>query len=79
MARDKINLWYDREGDILEVLLSSDAGFFVETEHDDVMVRRNMQGEFVGFMIMGLSKLDEDIINLEVEPVATDESVSELP
>ncbi|MFQ5673449.1 MAG: DUF2283 domain-containing protein [Nitrospinales bacterium] len=35
----RVRIYYDREGDLLEVLFSDEAWFMRETHHDDVMER----------------------------------------
>ncbi len=68
MARDQVRIWYDKEGDYLEVLLTDEAGTFEETEHDQVMVRLNLRGEVIGFNIMSLSKIEENFLNMVLKP-----------
>ncbi len=33
----EVKIWYDKEGDYLEVLFEQKAGYFKETENDAVM------------------------------------------
>ena len=38
MARDKVRVWYDREGDYLEVMFDLETpGYFRDTQDDRVM------------------------------------------
>jgi hypothetical protein len=69
MARkQKLTLWYDKEGDYLEVLFNEDEpGTFEETAHDQVMVRLNLRNEVIGFSILSLSKLEEPYLDLALE------------
>ena len=53
---DKIKVWFDAEGDFLEVRFSDDAGYEKETKHDAVMERVNARGQVIGFSVMGVSK-----------------------
>jgi uncharacterized protein YuzE len=53
---DKIRVWFDAEGDFLEVRFSDAAGYEKETTHDDVMERVDAQGRVIGFSVMGVSK-----------------------
>ncbi|TMB93392.1 MAG: DUF2283 domain-containing protein [Chloroflexi bacterium] len=54
---DKINLWYDAEGDFLEVALEKKAGYFKETALDQVMAKVDMEGRVIGFSILKVSAL----------------------
>ena len=55
-----IKVWFDKEGDFLEVLFSDEPGYLRETDHDAVMERVSDQGEVLGFTVMDVSKLDKD-------------------
>jgi hypothetical protein len=53
---DKIKVWFDAEGDFLEVRFSDAAGYEKETKNDSVMERVDALGHVIGFSIMGVSK-----------------------
>jgi hypothetical protein len=53
---DRIKVWFDAEGDFLEVRFSDAAGYEKETKHDAVMERVDAQGRVIGFSVMGVSK-----------------------
>jgi len=57
MARDKVKIWYDPEGDYLEVIFDQKAGYFRETSSDQVMEKVDAQGNVVGFSILRVSSL----------------------
>ena len=57
MAKKTIKVWYDKEGDFLEVTFEKRAGFFRETKSDQVMERVDRNGKILGFSIMQVSKL----------------------
>ncbi len=57
MERDVIKLWYDPEGDYLEVTFERKEGFFRETEDDQVMQRVDRDGNVLGFSIQKVSSL----------------------
>lgn len=42
-----IKVYYDREGDFLEVLFSGEPGFMRKTNHDDVMERVGEDGKIL--------------------------------
>lgn len=54
-----IKVYYDPEGDFIEVLFSDGAGFMRETNHGDVMERVSVNGEVLGFTIMQVSRHDK--------------------
>jgi len=59
MATKVVKLWFDREGDFLEVLFEDKEGFFRETENDQVMERVDTEGNVIGFSVTNVSKLTD--------------------
>jgi len=57
MAKKIIKLWYDREGDYLEVVFDKKPGYFRETKNDQVMEKIDGQGNILGFSILKVSKI----------------------
>jgi len=60
MAKVKatMKVWFDHEGDYLEVLFDSNTpGFFRETKHDQVMRKVDSQGRVLGFSVLKVSRL----------------------
>jgi uncharacterized protein YuzE len=55
----EIKVWYDKEGDYLEVLFEIKAGYFKETENDAVMEKVDEDGNVIGFSILKVSALKE--------------------
>ncbi|MBW4678882.1 MAG: DUF2283 domain-containing protein [Microcoleus vaginatus WJT46-NPBG5] len=55
-----VKVWFDKEGDFLEVLFSDKPGYMRETDSDAVMERVDEQGNLLGFSIMQVSKLATD-------------------
>ena len=58
-----LKVWYDREGDILEVIFE-DAPATLEEITDDLFERRTVDGRVVGFMVMNFSKHDREPLRL---------------
>jgi uncharacterized protein YuzE len=56
----EIKVWYDKEGDYLEVLFERKAGYFKETENDAVMEKVDDNGDVIGFSILQVSALKEE-------------------
>ena len=57
MEQKVVKVWYDPEGDFLEVIFEKRKGYFRETENDQVMEKVDSQGEILGFSIMKVSSL----------------------
>ena len=57
---EAIKVWYDKEGDYLEVLFDRKAGYFKETENDAVMEKVDTDGNVLGFSILKVSALKEE-------------------
>ena len=56
---EAIKVWYDKEGDYLEVLFERKTGYFKETENDAVMEKVDSEGNVIGFSILKVSALRE--------------------
>jgi uncharacterized protein YuzE len=54
---ETVSVWYDEEGDYLEVLFAQQKGYFRETENDAVMEKVNEAGQIIGFSILKVSAL----------------------
>jgi uncharacterized protein YuzE len=57
MAEKKVKIWYDPEGDYMEVILDQRPGYFHETENDQVMEKVDAQGNVLGFSVLKLSSV----------------------
>ena len=64
MAKRKLRIWYDKEGDFLEVIFDMKPGYFRETQNDHVMERVDQEGNILGFSVMGVSALREEPLEL---------------
>ena len=53
----QIKVWFDPEGDFLEVQFSDKAGYMKETNNEAVMERVDEKGNVLGFTVMGVSRL----------------------
>lgn len=63
----KIKIWYDKEGDYLEVLFERKAGYFRETENDAVMEKVDEEGNIIGFSILKVSALKERPLSIDLK------------
>ena len=59
MAKGKLRIWYDREGDYLEVIFAQRGGFFRETDNDQVMEKVDAKGNVLGFSVLKVSALQK--------------------
>ena len=51
-----MKVWFDPEGDFLEVTFSDEPGYMRATDNDAVMERVNERGKILGFSIMRVSR-----------------------
>ena len=64
-----VKVWYDQEGDYLEVIFE-DAPASMEEVGDDIFEHRTPDGRIVGFAVFNFSKHDRDNLNLPIEVTA---------
>jgi hypothetical protein len=58
VAAKSVTIWFDPEGDFLEVLFdASRPGYFRETADDRVMEKIDEDGAVLGFSILGVSAM----------------------
>ena len=53
----RVNIWYDPEGDFLEVIWEHKAGEFVETKDCHADIKLDDDGNILGFQIQAVSKI----------------------
>ena len=53
----KLKVWYDAEGDFLEVSFQKKAGYYRRTKSDQVMERVDSRGNIIGFSVQRISTL----------------------
>ena len=64
MAERRLKIWYDKEGDFLEVMFEQGPGVFRETANPHVMEKVDDKGNVLGFSVMRVSALQD--VPLEV-------------
>ncbi|MGH7916629.1 MAG: DUF2283 domain-containing protein [Candidatus Binataceae bacterium] len=64
MERKHVTVWYDAEGDYLEVSFERKEGYFRETANDQVMAKIDAEGNVIGFSVLKLSALKEHPIDV---------------
>jgi hypothetical protein len=66
MAKE-IKIWYDNEGDYLEVIFERKEGYFRETENDAIMEKVDGDGNIIGFSILKFSAIKEKPISISLQ------------
>lgn len=61
----KLDLWYDEEGDYLEVTIADRLGYF-EDAGDDVYKRVDQDGNLIGFAILNFRKHERKARRIEL-------------
>ncbi|HEV2498885.1 MAG TPA: DUF2283 domain-containing protein [Terriglobia bacterium] len=57
MAERILKMWFDPEGDYLEVTFEKKPGYFRETANDQVMEKVDENGNVIGFSVLRVSSL----------------------
>ena len=79
MTNRKVSVWYDHEGDMLEVLWAFREGYFTPTDDDRILKRLDDGGEVIGFLIHEMSTLTEPSpVEFELESEAPDDDVANV-
>ena len=63
----EIKIWYDKEGDYIEILFDRKKGYFRETENDAVMEKVDEEGNIIGFSILRVSVLNEKPLSIALK------------
>ncbi len=66
MGRKLVKVWYDAEGDYLEVTFERKEGYFRETANDQVMEKVDAKGNVIGFSVLKVSALRERPIDVSL-------------
>jgi len=67
---EKVKVWYDAKGDFLEVIFKQKEGYFRETNSDQVMEKVDIEGNVIGFSILKVSSLKEQILDIDLVDMA---------
>ncbi len=59
--RRPITVWFDREGDFLEVLFERKPGYFRQTSSEQVMEKVDEEGHVIGFHILRASRVTQPL------------------
>ncbi len=66
MARDRVKIWYDVQGDYLEVLFDQQPGYFRETSNDQVLEKVDIQGNVLGFSVQKVSAIRTQPLDVDL-------------
>ena len=66
MAQKQLKIWFDKEGDYLEVMFEQSPGYFRETSNPHVMEKVDEKGTVLGFSVMQVSALHEAPMEVEL-------------
>ena len=66
MTDRNLKIWYDQEGDFLEVMFEDRAGYFRKTDNDRVMEKVDNQGRVIGFSILKVSALQSTPLDVAI-------------
>lgn len=79
MASRRVSVWYDDEGDMLEVLWAFREGYFTPTDDDRILKRLDDDGEVIGFLIHEMSTLKQpNPVEFELAPEAPADDVANV-
>ena len=67
MAKKIVKVWYDPEGDYLEVIFDQKEGYFHETANDQVMEKIDRDGNILGFSVLKVSKLQKKPLEVALD------------
>ena len=59
MAEKHVKIWYDPDGDYIEVIFDQRPGYFRETANDQVMEKIDDEGNVLGFSVLKVSAVKE--------------------
>ena len=62
----KMSIWYDKEGDFLEVTFRVAKGYMRDLG-DDIFERVDEEGKVIGFAIFNFSKRDQQTVEVPLE------------
>jgi uncharacterized protein YuzE len=66
MERKTVKVWFDPEGDFLEVTFEEKPGYFRETANDQVMEKVDENGHAIGFSVLKVSALKSAPLSVEL-------------
>ena len=77
MEKESLRVWFDPEGDLLEVGLGKPKKGFFKDVGDDVFVKVDEKGNVLGFAILNATKRMEKVREVKLPVKATFSKISE--
>ena len=78
MEEEILTLWFDPEGDLLEVGLGKPRKGFFKDVGDDVFIRMDEKGNVMGFAILNVTKKMEKVREVKLPVKASFSKTSEV-
>jgi len=66
MEKEPVRVWFDPEGDLIEVELGKPRKGFFKDAGDDVFLRVDTKGNIIGFAILNVTKRPKKAKKVEV-------------
>ena len=66
MERKTVKVWFDPEGDFLEVTFEEKPGYFRETANDQVMEKVDENGHVIGFSVLKVTAFKSAPLSVEL-------------
>ena len=66
MAEIILKVWYDKDLDLLQVSWSDKSSYYAATENEWVMADVDMEGNFLGFEIEGVTQLEDGMVKVRI-------------
>ena len=66
MEKESLRVWFDPEGDLLEVELGKPRKGFFKDMGDDVFLRVDAKGNVIGFAILNVTKRMKKVREVEL-------------
>jgi uncharacterized protein YuzE len=66
LEKKPVRVWFDKEGDLLEVQLGNPQKGYFKDAGDDAFLRVDTKGNIIGFAILNVSKKEKKIEEVEL-------------
>jgi uncharacterized protein YuzE len=76
LEKKPVRVWFDKEGDLLEVQLGKPQKGFFKDAGDDAFLRVDMKGNIIGFAILNVSKREKKTEEFELPIEASFSSIT---
>ncbi len=66
--KKRVNVWYDEEGDYLDVTWDTGDTYYTPTLDDRVLALVDQKGRVAGFKIVAVSTFKGSLLNVDLAP-----------